>query len=83
MSGRSCGNVWWAALLTAGMVIPLSACTASEETRKNGAHFASWQHMGYSLWPAPPGEITERDVVASQRGKWWGEPEVIRVGPIQ
>lgn len=70
----------WAGLVVAVIVISVSGCAALEETRKNGAHFATWQHMGYSLRRATPKETTKRDVEASQREKWWGE--VIRVEPI-
>ena len=73
----------WAALLTAAVLISSSACAALEETRKNGAHFATWQHMGYSLWRAPPRVFTLKDIVASHRDKWWGQQEVIWLEPIQ
>jgi hypothetical protein len=69
-----------AALIVAGIVMSLSGCAALEETRKDGAHFATWQHMGYSLWRATPKDTTKRDIDASLREKWWGD--VIRVEPI-
>ena len=71
----------WVALLLTGMLFSLSACAYLEDERKNGAHFASWQHMGYSLFRATPQETTKGDVSASQQEKWWGD--VIRVAPIQ
>lgn len=70
----------WAVLVVGVIVISVSGCAALEETRKNGAHFATWQHMGYSLWRATPKETTKPDIESSQREKWWGE--VIRVEPI-
>lgn len=70
----------WAVLVVAVIVTSVSGCAALEETRKNGAHFATWQHMGYSLWRATPKETTQPDIESSQREKWWGE--VIRVEPI-
>jgi hypothetical protein len=73
----------WMILLTAGVVVELSACAALEETRKHGAHFASWDHMEYSLWRAPPEKITPEDVMTSRQEKWWGERELILVEPIQ
>ncbi|MFB3818845.1 MAG: hypothetical protein ACE147_14370 [Candidatus Methylomirabilales bacterium] len=69
------------ALVVAGMLLSLSACAALEETRKQGAHFATWQHMGYSLWRGTPKETTRQDIASAQQEKWWGE--VVRVEPIQ
>lgn len=76
----------WVGLIVAGALFSLSACSAKtqaalEETRKNGAHFATWHHMGYSLWRATPTETTKPDIAAAQKEKWWGE--VILVEPIQ
>ncbi|MBI4736919.1 MAG: hypothetical protein HY766_12825 [candidate division NC10 bacterium] len=76
----------WMGLIAAGALFSLSACSAStqaalEETRKNGAHFATWHHMGYSLRRATPKETTKQDIAAAQKEKWWGE--VILVEPIQ
>jgi hypothetical protein len=68
------------------MLLFLSACSAGtqaalEETRKNGAHFATWRHMGYSLKRGTAETTTKRDVEAAQKDKWWGE--VVLVQPIQ
>lgn len=71
----------WMAALAIGVLFSMSACAALEEERKNGAHFASWQHMGYSLFRATPKETTRVDLAAARKEKWWGE--VIRVEPIQ
>ncbi len=68
-------------LMLSAMVLALSACAALEETKKNGAHFASWQHMGYSLSRGTPQSTTKKDVANAQDQKWWGE--VVRVSPIQ
>ena len=73
----------WMTLLTAGVMVGLSACAALEETRKHGAHFASWEHIEYSLWRVPSEEMTLEYVTTSQRENWWGEPEMILVEPIQ
>jgi hypothetical protein len=61
--------------------LSLSACAALEETRQQGAHFASWNHMGYSLMRGDPKTTTKSDVSVAQQEKWWGE--VVRVEPIQ
>lgn len=76
----------WVVLAVIGMFLSLSACSAStqaalEETRKNGAHFATWRHMGYSLKRGTPETTTKRDIQAAQQQKWWGE--VVLVAPIQ
>ncbi len=70
----------WAAG-AAVLLFSLSACAALEETRQQGAHFASWQHMGYSLMRGTPQATTKQDVSSSQQQNWWGE--VVRVEPIQ
>ncbi len=73
------------AVLAAAILVAVSACAAStqallEQERKNGAQFASWQHMGYSLFRATPKKTTKDDLVAAQREKWWGE--VVKVPPL-
>jgi len=81
-------------LLAMATVIALSACSARtqlamEETQKNGAHFATWSHMGYSVKRGTPESTTKEDIQLSQGDrclpnqmcKWWGEP--VQVAPIQ
>ena len=76
------------------LVVVLSACSAKtqlalEEERQNGAHFATWRHMGYSLKRGTPETTTKRDITLAQADqwlpnqicKWWGEP--VQVAPIQ
>ncbi len=83
----------WLAVLAA-LVLTMSACSARtkaalEEERQNGAHFATWSHMGYSLFRDTPEATTKQDVELSQKDmclpnqpcKWWGE--AIAVRPIQ
>ena len=75
-------------------VLALAACSARtqlalEEEQKNGAHFATWSHMGYSLYRGTPGSTTKQDIQLAQGDrclpnqicKWWGEP--VQVAPIQ
>ena len=38
-----------AALVVAGAACSARTQLAMEETKKNGAHFATWNHMGYSV----------------------------------
>ena len=81
-------------LLAVAVVAFLSACSARtqlamEETQKNGAHFATWRHMGYSVNRGTPETTTKRDIEVAQADrclpnlicKWWGEP--VLVSPIQ
>jgi hypothetical protein len=82
------------AVLAAATVVTLSACSARtmaalEEEQKNGAHFATWRHMGYSINRGTPETTTKQDIDISQHDqclpnqvcKWWGE--VVMVQPIQ
>jgi hypothetical protein len=84
----------WMGLLAAAMLLTFSACsartmTALQEEQKNGAHFATWRHMGYSVNRGTPETTTKRDIERSQADqclpnqtcKWWGE--VVQVQPIQ
>jgi hypothetical protein len=81
-------------LVVAAAVLALSACSARtqlalEEEQKNGAHFATWSHMGYSVNRGTPESTTKQDVQLAQGDrclpnqicKWWGEP--VQVAPIQ
>ena len=63
----------------------VSACAGNLQAdlraeQQNGAHFASWEHMGYSLFRGTPQKTTKQDILASQQEKWWGD--VIRVAPM-
>ncbi len=74
----------WVGLLVVGVMLSLSACGWGrylDMERQGGAHFATWQHMGYSLFRATPQETTKSDIQSAQAEKWWGD--AIRVAPIQ
>ncbi len=81
-------------VLLAATGMAVSACSARGQffervTRENGAHFATWNHMGYSVWRASPKDTSRQDVAMAQSDKctpsmncpWFGE--VVRVEPIQ
>ena len=81
-------------VLVVAALLALTACSARtqlamEETKKNGAHFATWNHMGYSVNPGTPETTTKSDIDLSQNDrctpsvpcKWFGEP--VMVQPIQ
>jgi hypothetical protein len=80
--------------LMVGLLVIVAACSAQtkmalQEEQKNGAHFATWEHMGYSLKRATPEATTKRDVDVSksdqclpnQKCAWWGE--AVMVQPMQ
>jgi hypothetical protein len=82
------------AVLVVTAMLAVAGCSARtqlamEETKKNGAHFATWNHMGYSLNRGTAESTTKRDVEVSKADKclpsqtcaWWGEP--VMVQPIQ
>lgn len=84
----------WLGLLGIAMVLTFSACSARtwgalEQTRVNGAHFATWRHMGYSLFRGTPATTTKEDIEASvgdrclpnQTCGWWGEQVPVRPLP--
>lgn len=84
----------WKGFLAVAMLLTVSACSARtmqalDEEQKNGAHFATWRHMGYSINRGTPESTTKGDIETSQRDKclpnqeckWWGE--VVMVQPIQ
>ena len=75
----------WMALMAATVLVSVSACSAHtqallEQERQNGAQFATWDHMGYSVFRGTPQTTTKQDIVAAQQEKWWGD--VVRVAPI-
>jgi len=87
-------DLWVGMLAAVALLVSLSACSARtqaalEETRINGAHFATWRHMGYSVNRGTAETTTKGDIEASQNDtclpsqpcKWWGE--VVAVAPIQ
>ena len=82
------------AVLVVSVMLAVAACSARtqlalEEEQKNGAHFATWRHMGYSVNRGTPETTTKRDITLAQADqclpnqicKWWGEP--VLVAPIQ
>ena len=78
-------------LVGAAMILTMSACSARtmaalDEEQRNGAHFATWRHMGYSINRGTPESTTKGDIDASQKDKclpnqeckWWGEPVMVQ-----
>ena len=67
-----------AGLLLAGMAIVGTGCATSEEWavwKGNSAHFASGEHMGFSLRnrEGSATQVTRTDVAAARDQSWWGK----------
>lgn len=75
------------ALLCGSVALLAGGCASSEEWSewlKHPTHFASGQHMGFSLknqGETPTPTITRRDLDAARQESWWGK--VILVSPEQ
>jgi hypothetical protein len=75
------------ALILGGVAIMASGCATSEEWqewRSHPTHFASGQHMGFSLrnqGENPTPKVTRQDINAAQGELWWGK--LIVVSPEQ
>jgi hypothetical protein len=61
-----------------------SACATSEqwaEWRQHSAHFASSEHVGFSMrhrGASPTPRVSQRDVEKAKAESWWGDPIVVR-----
>ena len=74
------------ALLLAGSVVVVAGCATSEEWtewRNHSTHFASNQHMGFSVKnrEGTPPRVRRSDIESSRAESWWGK--VILVSPEQ
>ena len=69
------------------MTVMLNGCATRDELQewlKHPTHFASGQHMGFSLrnpGDTPTPNVTRKDINAAQEETWWGK--VILVKPEQ
>ncbi|MEI8189670.1 MAG: hypothetical protein WCI75_08130 [candidate division NC10 bacterium] len=86
-------NAVWG-IIFGGLVVVLPGCSAKtqlamEYTQKNGAHFSTWNHLGYSVSRGTPESTAKGDIelaqadrcLPNQTCKWWGEP--VQVAPVQ
>jgi len=71
--------VMLAVLVVAGAACSARTQLAMEETKKNGAHFATWNHMGYSVNRGTPSR-PRRAMSRYPRPTPASEPEVRVVG---
>jgi hypothetical protein len=68
------GLRWWLLLLTA-IMFSMSGCASQDWSiwATNPAHFASAQHIAFSVKSHPTeASITEEDITAATREEWWG-----------
>ena len=82
--GRSL-RIWVSACVVASVVM-LASCAGDgtfyeRVTRENGTHFATWNHLGYSVSRATPQDTKEKDLAMAADEKWFGK--IVRVEPIQ
>jgi len=74
-------------LMLGAIVILAPGCATSEqwqEWRRHPTHFASGQHIGFSLRNAgehPKPNVRQSDMESARSEKWWGE--VVLVSPDQ
>ena len=71
------------AVMLGGAMVAASGCATSEqweEWRTHPTHFASGQHMGFSLRHTgenPTPHVTKEDITVARAEKWWGEAIVV------
>jgi hypothetical protein len=84
-AGKRVGMV--AILITLAAAVVLSGCATSEEWaewKAHSTHFASDQHMGFSMRNNKDGSnlrVTRSDMAAAPRENWWGK--ALTVSPNQ
>ena len=69
-------------LLLGGVLIAAAGCATGEEWqtwREHGSHFASGNHMGFSLRnrEGTAARVTRRDVALAREQAWWGKPVTV------
>jgi hypothetical protein len=71
-------------VLLLSVVVGTAACASSTqwaEWRQHSAHFASGDHLVFSLRnerPSAPPRVSQRDLDEAQAQGWWGDPVVVR-----
>jgi hypothetical protein len=74
-------------LLVGGVLVAATGCATGEEWqiwRSNGAHFASGDHMFFSLrnqHGAKP-TVTRKDITLARDQGWWGKPITVNQDQI-
>ena len=74
-------------LLVGGVLVAATGCATGEEWqiwRSNGAHFASGDHMFFSIrnqHGAKP-TVTRKDITLERDQGWWGKPITVNQDQI-
>jgi hypothetical protein len=73
-------------VLLGSLALGLGACASGEqwtEWRSHSSHFASGDHMGFSLKNmGDTPRVTRKDMQEAGTQSWWGKPVVPRPGQI-
>lgn len=85
MRGFSRNKARWAILL-GGLALGAGACASGEqwtEWRSHSSHFASGDHMSFSLKNmGSTARVSRKDQQVSGTQSWWGKPVVPRADQI-
>ncbi len=63
-----------------GAAIMLAGCATGEEWntwKTNGAHFASSDHLYFSVRNTGPARVTRQDIGTARTENWWGRPVTV------
>ncbi len=74
-------------LLVGGVLVAATGCATGEEWqiwRSNGAHFASGDHMFFSLrnTAGTKPTVTRKDITLARDQGWWGKPVTVNQDQI-
>jgi hypothetical protein len=74
-------------LLVGGALVAATGCATGEEWqiwRSNGAHFASGDHMFFSLRNrgGTKASVTRQDITLARDQGWWGKPITVNQDQI-
>ncbi len=74
-------------LLVAGALVAATGCATGEEWdiwRSNGAHFASGDHMFFSVRNrgGTKASVTRKDITLARDQGWWGKPITVNQDQI-
>jgi hypothetical protein len=73
-------------VLLVAIAVGTGACASGDqwkEWRSHSSHFASMQHMGFSLKnQGSTPRVRQGDVQLASAQSWWGDPVVVRADQI-
>jgi hypothetical protein len=77
----------WGFLLTAAVFLAAAGCASSEEWatwKEHPTHFASGEHMSFSVKNQGSGsKVTRQDIAIARDEGWWGKPVTVGSEQIQ